>query len=147
MLVEVTSMSIRKVNAVRNEAEIANIKERPLSEESKARCLTKGASNTMKEITVQELKAKIDAKEDIQIIDVREPSEKAEFPDIGGELIPLAQVRSEVTKISKEKQVVIYCRSGGRSGRACEALEKEFGFTNLWNLKGGIMAWAQLVEK
>jgi sulfur-carrier protein adenylyltransferase/sulfurtransferase len=99
----------------------------------------------MKEITVQELKQKLDNKEDIQLVDVRQPHEN-ELSNIGGELIPLATVLDNADKISKDKPVVVYCRSGARSGSAILALERQFGFTNLYNLKGGILAWAREID-
>ena len=99
----------------------------------------------MKEITVQELQAKLNNKENFQLIDVREIYEH-EAASIGGELIPLATVLDNVNKISKDKQVVIYCRSGNRSGVAIRQLEQQFGFTNLYNLKGGILAYARDID-
>ena len=95
----------------------------------------------MKEITVAELKQKIDNKEDFQLIDVREPFEY-EMSNINGENIPLAGILIEAQKISKDKPVIIQCRSGARSAAALMQLEQNFGFTNLYNLKGGILAWA-----
>ncbi|HEY0670121.1 MAG TPA: rhodanese-like domain-containing protein [Sphingobacteriaceae bacterium] len=99
----------------------------------------------MKEITVEELKAKIDNNEDFQIIDVREPFEY-EVSNIGGENIPLAGVLIEADKISKDKPVIIQCRSGARSAAAIMQLENQFGYTNLYNLKGGIIAWAAEID-
>jgi sulfur-carrier protein adenylyltransferase/sulfurtransferase len=99
----------------------------------------------MKEITVQELKAMMDSKADFQLIDVREPHEY-EFCNLGGELIPQAEIPHNVDKISKTKQVVMQCRSGGRSGNMVNWLEKNHGFTNLYNLKGGILAWADQID-
>src|SRR5436190_23673711 len=99
----------------------------------------------MKEITVQELKAKIDANEDFQLIDVRELHEY-ETCNIGGELIPVGTILSEIDKISKDKDVIVYCRSGSRSGAVIRELEKQYGFTNLYNLKGGILAYAKEVD-
>ena len=95
----------------------------------------------MKEITVAQLKQKFDSKEDFQLIDVREPFEY-EMSNINGENIPLAGILIEAGKISKDKPVVIQCRSGARSAAALMQLEQKFGFTNLYNLKGGILAWA-----
>jgi rhodanese-related sulfurtransferase len=95
----------------------------------------------MKEITVAELKQKIDNKEDFQLIDVREPFEY-EMSNLNGENIPLAGILIEAQKISKDKPVIIQCRSGARSAAAVMQLEQNFGFTNLYNLKGGILAWA-----
>lgn len=95
----------------------------------------------MKEITVQELKQKIDQKEDFQLIDVRETFEY-EMSNLKGENIPLAGVILEASKISRDKPVIIQCRSGARSAAAIMQLEQQFGYTNLYNLKGGILAWA-----
>ena len=94
----------------------------------------------MKEITVQQLKKMIDEGADFQLIDVREQHEY-EYGNIGGEHIPLGTIPTSVDKISTEKQVIMQCRSGGRSGQAVMFLEQANGFTNLHNLKGGIMAW------
>jgi rhodanese-related sulfurtransferase len=94
----------------------------------------------MKEITVQELKQKIDQNEDFQLIDVREPFEY-EVSNLGGELIPLAGITIESGKIAKDKPVIIQCRSGARSASATQQLER-LGFDNVYNLKGGILAWA-----
>ena len=99
----------------------------------------------MKEITVAELKKMKDNKEDFQLVDVREPHE-AEIAQIGGELIPMGEVMSNLDKISKDKKVVIHCRSGARSGAVVQALEREQNFTNLYNLKGGIIAWANEID-
>jgi rhodanese-related sulfurtransferase len=99
----------------------------------------------MKEISVTELKAKMDAKENIQIIDVREPYE-AEICDIGGLLIPMGDVVESADKIKKDIPVIIHCRSGKRSAAVINALETQFGYTNLLNLKGGILAWVDEVD-
>lgn len=99
----------------------------------------------MKEITVAELKQKIDNKEDFQLIDVRETFEY-EMSNINGENIPLAGILIEAEKVSKDKPVIIQCRSGARSAAALMQLEQNFGYTNLYNLKGGILAWAAEIE-
>lgn len=99
----------------------------------------------MKEVTVQELKAMMDNNEDFQLIDVREVHE-VEIANINGEHIPLSEVINRRDEISKDKKVVIHCRSGARSGNACQALEGNFGFDNLYNLKGGILAWANEID-
>ena len=98
----------------------------------------------MKEITVQELKRKIDQQEDFQLIDVRETFEY-EVSNLNGENIPLGGILLETDKIAKDKPVIIQCRSGARSGSAVLQLEAQ-GFTNLYNLKGGILAWAAEIE-
>ncbi|ABG59886.1 rhodanese-like domain-containing protein [Cytophaga hutchinsonii] len=100
----------------------------------------------MKEISVSELKALIDSKADIQLIDVREPAE-FESAQIGGELIPLGTIPQNVDKISKDKQVIIHCRSGKRSANAIMFLESNHGYTNLYNLEGGILAWRDEIDE
>jgi len=99
----------------------------------------------MQEITVQELKNLKDSNADFQLIDVREPHEY-DICEIGGELIPMAEVPFNVDKISRDKQVVVHCRSGKRSGDIIQWLEKNQNFTNLYNLKGGILAWAKEID-
>lgn len=99
----------------------------------------------MKEVSVQELKKMIDEKEDFQLIDVREAHE-VEIASINGEHIPLGEIINRRDEVSKEKKVVIHCRSGARSGNAVQALEGNFGFSNLYNLKGGILAWANEID-
>lgn len=94
----------------------------------------------MKEITVQELKMMRDANEDFQLIDVREEYEFDEA-NINGELIPMGEVMDNLDKISKDKKVVVHCRSGKRSASVIQALESQHGYTNLYNLKGGILAY------
>lgn len=98
----------------------------------------------MKEISVQELKQKLDNKEDFQLIDVREDFEY-EMSNLGGTLIPLGGILIESNKLDKTKPVVVMCRSGKRSAAAIMQLEQQ-GFTNLYNLKGGILAWAAEID-
>ena len=86
----------------------------------------------MKEISVQELKQLIDNKKNFQLIDVREEYEYDEA-NINGELIPMGEVMDNLDKISKDKQVVIHCRSGKRSATVLSALESQHSFTNLYN--------------
>ena len=99
----------------------------------------------MQEKTVTELKQMIDSGVDFQLIDVREPHE-FEIANLKGELIPMNEVPEHLDKIAKDKPVVIHCRSGARSGRICQFLEQEHGYTNLYNLKGGILAWADQID-
>ena len=98
----------------------------------------------MKEISVLELKEKIDNGEDFQLIDVREDFEY-EMSNLDGLSIPLGGVLIESDKIDKDKPVVMMCRSGKRSAAAIMQLEQR-GFTNLYNLKGGILAWAEEID-
>lgn len=99
----------------------------------------------MKEISVSELKQKMDNQEDFQLIDVREQFEY-EVSNLKGENIPLAGVVLEASKISRDKPVIMQCRSGARSAAAVMQLEQQLGYTNLYNLKGGILAWAAEFE-
>lgn len=99
----------------------------------------------MKELTVVELKEMRDNNTPHQLIDVREQHE-VETATIGGEHIPMALIVANVDKISRDVPVIIHCRSGGRSGAVVDALEKRFGFTNLYNLKGGITAWSNEID-
>jgi len=99
----------------------------------------------MKEITVQELKALRESGEPFQLIDVREPYEY-EIANLGGELIPLAQLAWAPERVSRTGKVVVHCRGGGRSSNIIRLLEERFGFENLYNLRGGISAWAEQVD-
>ena len=82
--------------------------------------------------------------DDFQLIDVREDFEY-ETSNLGGELIPLAGIMIESDKIAKDKPVIVHCRSGKRSAIAIMQLESQ-GFTNLYNLQGGILAWADEID-
>lgn len=99
----------------------------------------------MKEISVSKLKEMIDKKEDFQLIDVREEHE-FDICNLNGELIPMGEVMDHVDKISKDKMVVVHCRSGKRSATVINALEQQHGYTNLYNLQGGILAWAAEID-
>ncbi|NQV53741.1 MAG: rhodanese-like domain-containing protein [Flavobacteriales bacterium] len=98
----------------------------------------------MREISVTELKAKLDSGEDIQVIDVREVNEY-EYCNIGADLLPMGQIMMNLDKVSKDKDVVIHCKSGGRSGAIVNALMAR-GFSNVINLRGGILAWSEEVD-
>jgi rhodanese-related sulfurtransferase len=98
----------------------------------------------MQTITVQELKQRLDDGESIHLVDVREPSENAEF-NIGGKLLPLGEIRNMQTESIddwKNDEIVLYCRSGNRSGIAAQILE-QMGFENPKNLTGGMLAWKE----
>jgi sulfur-carrier protein adenylyltransferase/sulfurtransferase len=111
----------------------------------KNKSLTGNQWNNMKEVTVQELKKLKEAGADFQLIDVREPHEY-EICNLEGELIPMSEIPYNVDKIDKNKQVIIHCRSGKRSGDMLLWLEKNHGFNNLYNLKGGVLAWAKEID-
>ncbi len=98
----------------------------------------------MKEVSCAKLKKMMDAEEDFQLIDVREEYE-VDIASIGGELIPMGDVMENIDKVSRDKKVVLYCRTGNRSGVITQALEAQ-GFTNVFNLKGGIHKWADEID-
>lgn len=98
--------------------------------------------SVMKLITVTELRDRISKGEKINLVDVREPSEHNEY-NIGGELIPLGRIQAmdvDELEVLKNQELILYCRSGNRSGQACQILEM-MGFTNTKNLQGGMLAW------
>jgi sulfur-carrier protein adenylyltransferase/sulfurtransferase len=99
----------------------------------------------MKEVTVSELKSMMDNQEDFQLIDVREPFEY-DIANIGAELIPMGDIPDNLDKISKDKKVILHCKSGARSGNMAQYLENQYGFDNIYNLKGGILAWADQID-
>jgi sulfur-carrier protein adenylyltransferase/sulfurtransferase len=99
----------------------------------------------LKEITSRELYDLQVKGDPIQIIDVREPHEY-EIVNIGGELIPLSAVSDFADQISRDKKVIVHCKVGGRSAKAIKELEEKYGFTNLYNLKGGILSWIEEVD-
>lgn len=101
----------------------------------------------MQTITVEELKSKLDAGETLNLVDVREPHENAEF-NIGGILLPLGKVMTmQVDEIEelKASPVYVYCRSGNRSGQACLILET-MGFQPI-NVAGGMLAWQERISQ
>lgn len=100
----------------------------------------------MQEITATELKQRLDAGEDIQIIDVRQPDEYAFAKIEGTKLIPLGEVINRMNEIDDSKETVVHCKMGGRSARAIEALHHAGFKGNLINLKGGITAWSNEVD-
>jgi rhodanese-related sulfurtransferase len=96
----------------------------------------------MQVISIEELKSRREKGEQVQLLDVREPAEHAEF-NIGGVLLSLGKIQAmqtdEIEKW-KEEELICYCRSGNRSGQACLILEMA-GFKNVKNLSGGMLAW------
>ncbi len=103
----------------------------------------------MTTITTEQLKARMDAGEKLNILDVREPYENADF-NIGGSLVPLGKIQSmqfdDIDDDWRNEEVIVYCRSGNRSGQACLILETA-GFTNVVNLTGGMLDWMDKYKK
>ena len=100
---------------------------------------------TLQEITVKELKAWRDQEKDHQLIDVRKDFEIA-ISNIGAEHILQEEIEQHIDRIRKDIPVVIHCRSGKRSGDVIEILEKKYGFQNLYNLVGGVLAWSDEID-
>ncbi|MBC7411753.1 MAG: rhodanese-like domain-containing protein [Bacteroidia bacterium] len=96
------------------------------------------------EITVQEVKKALDEHQNIIIIDVREQHE-VDAANFGAIHIPMGEVLNRLNEIPKDKPVYIHCRSGSRSGAICNALMNN-GYTNVFNIKGGIMAWSKEID-
>lgn len=98
----------------------------------------------MKNITVEELKQKLDSGEKIHLIDCREPHEYAEA-NLGGKLVPLGKIQTmqiEDIEDLKGEEVIVHCRSGQRSMMACMVLD-QLGFKDTYNVVGGILAWQE----
>jgi len=96
----------------------------------------------MQNISIEEVKERLQAGEKLHLVDVREPAEHAEF-NIGGILLPLGKLQGmQVDSIEdlKEEEVIVYCRSGKRSGQAALFLDT-MGFKNVKNLSGGMLGW------
>lgn len=99
----------------------------------------------MKTITPQDLAELRNNNTPHQLIDVREQHELA-ICSIGGQVIPMGEILTAPELIEKDKQVIIHCRSGQRAASVIDALERHFGFDNLYNLEGGILAYAEQVD-
>lgn len=105
----------------------------------------KQVMKSKKELDVQELNEWMNKKESFRLIDVRE-SYEYDIANLGGELIPMKELEKNLEKIPSDMKVVVHCRSGKRSADAIEMLEKKYGYENLYNLKGGILAWAENID-
>ena len=108
-------------------------------------CGMKAIEKPVKEIGVKDLYDWQVRGDKFQLIDVREPHEY-DIVNIGGELIPLADITAQADRIDRDKPVVLHCKMGGRSARAIRELEEKFGFDNLYNLKGGILSYIDEVK-
>ncbi len=104
----------------------------------------KTLKNGIPQISVTELKRRLDAGEDLFILDVREPYEY-QIANIGGKLIPMNDVPQRLAEIDRSREIVVQCRSGGRSQRVAEFLAGQ-GYANVKNLAGGILAWADQID-
>ena len=97
------------------------------------------------ELNPEDVKEKIDRREEFYLLDVREPHEVQICTIPGSHLIPLGQVTARVNELNSADEIVVYCRSGKRSGQAVEFLKKA-GFRKVKNMRGGILAWSDHVD-
>ena len=104
----------------------------------------KQLKNGIPQMDVKELKQRLDAGDDLFILDVREPYEY-QIANIGGTLIPMNNVPQRLAEIDRNREIVVQCRSGGRSQRVAEFLASQ-GYPNVKNLAGGILAWADQID-
>jgi adenylyltransferase/sulfurtransferase len=100
--------------------------------------------NGIPQLSVKDLKKRIDAGEEVYIIDVREPFEY-KIAQIGGKLIPQNDVPQRLAEIDRDREVIVQCKSGGRSQRIAEFL-KQAGYPRVVNLAGGILAWSAEID-
>ncbi|MDP8901248.1 MAG: rhodanese-like domain-containing protein, partial [Actinomycetota bacterium] len=100
--------------------------------------------NGVPEITVKELKQKMDDGEPINVLDVREPHEY-EVANIGVKLVPLGELPQRLAEFDQGENFAIHCKTGGRSARAVKLLQ-DAGFGNVYNVKGGITAWSEEID-
>ena len=99
------------------------------------------------EITPTELKERLERKDRIVLVDVREPHERAiaDLPDVGQLLIPLREIPDRTGELDPASELVLYCRSGVRSGKAALYLQSR-GFGHVLNLKGGLLRWREEID-
>ncbi len=99
------------------------------------------------EISASELDERLERGDTLALVDVREPFEReiADLPEVGQLRIPLGELLERVQELEREAPLVLYCRSGSRSGWATREL-RGMGFDNVWNLKGGLLAWKDEVD-
>ncbi|MCL5268718.1 MAG: rhodanese-like domain-containing protein [Bacteroidetes bacterium] len=101
-------------------------------------------NNPVHEISVIELKERLDSGEEIFILDVRQPDEYR-YCNIGGLLIPLGELPRQLGDLDRDREIVVVCHSGARSARATQYLQRA-GFLNVKNLAGGIDRWAEEID-
>ena len=102
------------------------------------------AADEVPEISVQELKKKLDNGGEVSVLDVREPHEY-EVANIGARLIPLGELPERLIELDKDETFAIHCKTGGRSASAVKLLQQA-GFENVYNVKGGITAWSEEID-
>ena len=105
------------------------------------------SSERLPEISATELDERLGRGDELALVDVREPYEReiADLPEVGQLRIPIDQLLARVSELDREAPLILYCRSGSRSGWATQEL-LALGFDNVWNLKGGLLAWKEEVD-
>ena len=104
-------------------------------------------ANEVPEISVTELKERLDRGDPLTIIDVREPNEWkiSNLEELGAKLIPMSQLVDRLDEIDPSEEIVLQCRSGNRSAQVLRFLRSR-GYERLWNLEGGILAWSDQID-
>jgi rhodanese-related sulfurtransferase len=99
------------------------------------------------EMDVTDLKARLDQEQRLTLVDVREYNEAniSDLPEVGQIRIPVKEFITRIEELDPEDNIVVYCRSGARSGWAVERL-REMGYEKVWNLKGGVLEWRSRVD-
>ena len=100
--------------------------------------------NGIPQVSAVDLKKRLDNKDDLFVLDVREPHEY-QIANLGAKLIPLNDLPLRVSELDKDREIVVHCKMGGRSQKAAEFLAQN-GFTKVWNLAGGINGWSNDVD-
>ena len=101
---------------------------------------------TFQNLTVDQVKAKIDSGESFRLIDVREPGEHAVAHIEGAELLPLSRANDWINDLTDDTELVIFCHHGGRSAQVSSFLAARRGFTQVANMVGGIEEWSQRID-
>ena len=146
LLVDTLDMSFRSI-AIERDTDCAVCGDSPSITSLHSHPSSCNLSMAIPEITVQDLHAQAASGPRPLVVDVRQPEEYA-IGNIGGVLIPLAELPGRLSELEAhrdDEQIVLQCRSGGRSGKAVEFLQSQ-GFTNVVNLKGGILAWSAEID-
>ena len=144
LLFDALAMNFQMIEIARNDEWINSVpknKQEFLKTDYEYFCGNKNSEPSVKSISVNELQLIFENKSEVQLLDVREPYEQPQIDELVDLQIPLGNLTNQSHLISKNKKVIVFCKSGVRSKRAIELLEKEFGFSNLYNLVGGVMAW------
>lgn len=148
LLINALTMNFNTVNLERNPENYLNA---PGTKEDFAKMnyesfCSSSTINEIKNITASELSSLLNKSDEIQLVDVREINEDPIINDLIDIQIPLADIKNNTHKIAKDKMVVVFCKGGSRSKRAIELLQNDFGFSNLYNLQGGVLEWEREIN-